>query len=253
MYKIGLCSVTFRSLSVKEIIEVSLKAGIEGIEWGGDIHAPAGDVTQASEVAKLTEQADLEVVSYGSYYRVGADKENAASFEQVLETAVHLKSPAIRVWGGVLGSEEADQEYRNQVIVDTRRIATLAEQKNITINFEYHGGTLTDTKESATLLMNEVDHPNVNIYWQPAVGLEVEKRLESIEKVSPWLSHVHVFHWDIRDKLALKEGKEEWSIYLNKLKTNQETRYLFIEFVKEDSKEQFLEDVEVLKELVEKL
>lgn len=250
MFKTGLCSVTFRSLSVEEVIGLAVTVGLDGIEWGGDVHVPAGNFEQASAVAKLTKKADLEVISYGSYYRVGESKNNDVSFEQILETAVYLKAPAIRVWAGGLGSMEADRTYRDEVVADAREIATLAAQKNITIHFEYHGETLTDTKESATLLMEEIDHENVKIYWQPAVGISVNERLESIQKVLPWLSHVHVFHWDIIDRLALVEGKEEWRTYLNRLQTAEQTRYLMIEFVKEDSKEQFLEDAGVLKELV---
>lgn len=228
-------------------------AGLNGIEWGGDIHVPPGNLKWASKVATLTEKGNLDVISYGSYYRVGDSEKNETSFEQILATAVHLKAPAIRVWAGTLGSKEADQIYRSQVVADAREIATLATQKNITINFEYHGGTLTDIKESAALLMKEIDHPNVNIYWQPAVGLAVDERLEIIAEVLPWLSHVHVFHWDVTDRLPLAEGKEEWRTYLNKLRTKEQRRYLMIEFLIGDSKEQFLEDAVVLKELVEEL
>ena len=250
MFKTGLCSVTFRNLSVEEVIEITSKAGLDGIEWGGDVHVPPGNLEHAAEVARLTEESNLEVSSYGSYYRVGDMKSNPVSFEQILETAVHLNAPAIRVWAGTLGSKDADQDYRDQVAADARRIAMLAEKKNVTIHFEYHGDTLTDTKESAALLMKEVDHPNVNIYWQPAVGLSVDERIESINDVLPWLSHVHVFHWDIIDRLRLVEGKEEWSTYLNLLKTEEQTRYLLLEFVIDDSKQQFFEDAKTLKELV---
>lgn len=252
MFKIGLCSVTFRNLTVEEIIELSSEAGIDGIEWGGDIHVSPGDLKRASEVAKLTEDADLQVTSYGSYYRVGDVDANVAPFEDILATAEHLQAPMIRVWAGTLGSKEADEQYRSSVVEDARRIADLAAEKNISIHFEYHGGTLTDTKESAATLMEEVDHPNVFIYWQPAVGESVEQRIASIEKVRPWLSYVHVFHWDITDRLPFQEGIVDWEQYLEQLKTTEQTRFLLMEFVKEDCKEQFLEDVDVLKRLLNK-
>src|SRR5690625_3600330 len=105
MYKTGLCSVTIRNLSVEEVIGLVTITGLDGIEWGGDVHVPPGNIEQASAVAKLTEENNLDVISYGSYYRVGESKNNKASFKQILETAVHLKAPAIRVWAGGLGSE----------------------------------------------------------------------------------------------------------------------------------------------------
>jgi len=253
MYKVGLCSVTFRNLSVEDIINVSTQAGLAGIEWGGDVHVPPGDISHAQKVATLTEQAGLEVVSYGSYYRVGDRKNDEATFETILETAIALKASAIRVWAGTLGSEEADDIYRNQVVEDAKRIGSLAEQKGVSIHFEYHGNTLTDTKESAVQLMKEVDRPNVYIYWQPAVGLPVEDRLESIRGIRPWLSHVHVFHWEITDRLPFKTGLEEWRTYLQALKEDHKNRYLFMEFVKDDSVDQFLEDASRLKEIVKDL
>src|SRR5690625_3937512 len=94
MFKTGLCSVTFRNLSVEEVIELTSKAELNGIEWGGDVHVPSGNLKHAAEVVRLTEESNLEVSSYGSYYRVGDIKSNPVSFEQILETAVHLNAPA---------------------------------------------------------------------------------------------------------------------------------------------------------------
>ncbi|MBP1969260.1 sugar phosphate isomerase/epimerase [Virgibacillus natechei] len=251
MYKTGVCSVTFRKLSVEVVIELTSKAGLEGIEWGSDIHVPPGEFNQASNVAKLTEQAGLEVVSYGSYYRVGEYEKNKDSFEEILETAVHLKAPSIRVWAGGQGSKKGNENYRQGVVKEARTVATLAEQKNISINLEYHGNTLTDTKESAANLMREIDHPYVNLYWQPAEGQSIKQRLDSIDELIPWLTHVHAFQWTVGDRLPFREGREEWSQYLNQLKNLKANRYILIEFVKEDDENQFLEDAKTLKGLVE--
>jgi 3-dehydroshikimate dehydratase len=45
--KLGLCRVTFRKSDPLSILKICKKSGIEGIEWGGDIHSPIGDITQA--------------------------------------------------------------------------------------------------------------------------------------------------------------------------------------------------------------
>lgn len=250
MYKTGVCSVTFRNLSVEQVIELTLEAGLEGIEWGGDVHVPPGDFNKASKVARQTEQAGLEIVCYGSYYRLGEYEKDGASFEEILETAVHLKAPSIRVWAGKQGSKEANEMYRIGVVEEAKTIAVMAQRKGISINLEYHGDTLTDTKESAVSLMKEIDHPNLNLYWQPAVGHSIAERLESIGEVLPWLTHVHVFHWTVSDRLSLREGRGEWKQYINRLQTLKVNRNLLIEFVKGDNKKQFLKDAEVLKGLM---
>lgn len=252
MYKIGLCSVTFRHMTVKQVIETAKKSSISGIEWGGDRHVPPGSVERAEEVAKFMEQAKLETVSYGSYYRAGYDK-NEFSFETVLDTAIELKAPAIRVWAGRLGSADADQHNRNKVVADIRRIADLATRHQITINLEYHARSLTDTPESAKRLMREIDHSNVYLYWQPAVGETIENRLKSIEIINPWLSHVHVFHWKEIERLSFEDGMGEWKQYLRQLEPREGTRYLLMEFVKNDDPEQFYHDVKNLKSLIASL
>lgn len=251
MYKLGLCSITFRQLSVEEIIKIVAEARLNGIEWGSDVHVPVGDLETAKNVKKLTEEAGLEVASYGAYYRVGQYDENDESFEDVLATAAALGAPSIRIWAGSFGSDEADQSYREKVISETREIADLAEKEGILINFEYHGKTLTDTMESASQLMEEVDHPNVKIYWQPAVSVPVDERLESIDKIYPWLTDVHVFQWDVTKRLPLEEGREEWKKYLDRLGEENRERYLFLEFVKDNSVEQFMLDAGILRELMQ--
>lgn len=252
MLKTGLCSVTFRKFSAEKIVELAAKAGLEGIEWGGDVHVPPGNFIRAAEVGKMTRGAGLEVVSYGSYYRVGCGDENEAAFETVLETAVQMKAPAIRVWAGNRGSDEADEEDWERVVIDSKRMASLAEMKGLSVNYEYHGGTLTDTKESALRLMKEVNHHRLGIYWQPAVGQDIRSRLASIQDIRRWLAHVHVFHWDQKqNRLPLVEGVAEWEHYLSLLMDTKFDRYVMLEFVKEDNPEQFLQDAKVLKELVQ--
>ena len=47
----GLCSITFRDLSWPEVVAVATDAGLEGVEWGADVHVPGGDQTRARAVA----------------------------------------------------------------------------------------------------------------------------------------------------------------------------------------------------------
>ena len=253
MLNVGLCSVTFRSLSVEDVVEAAQQAKIQGIEWGSDIHVPPGDLKNAESVATLTKNAEMEVVSYGSYYRLGSE-EQEASFETILETAVKLTAPAIRVWAGKIGSDKATENNWKEVVEDAKRVADLATEQGIHINLEYHGRTLTDTVDSATRLMKEINHPNVSLYWQPALFDTVEDRVQGIEKLKTWLTHVHVFHWKMIDgnwiMYPFTEGISDWKKYLNKLEKKDGVRYLMMEFVKDDSVEQFLEDVRSLKSLI---
>jgi len=43
----GLVTVTFRQLSPEQIANAAKKAGLQVLEWGGDVHVPAGDTMRA--------------------------------------------------------------------------------------------------------------------------------------------------------------------------------------------------------------
>ena len=52
--KTGLVSITFREKSPEEIVGLVVEAGLDGIEWGGDVHVPHGDLAKAREVRANT-------------------------------------------------------------------------------------------------------------------------------------------------------------------------------------------------------
>lgn len=47
MKNIGLVSISFRNRTAEEIIEAVKNAGLNAIEWGGDVHVPHGNVSRA--------------------------------------------------------------------------------------------------------------------------------------------------------------------------------------------------------------
>lgn len=246
---IGLCSVTFRNKKVDEVIALANEAQLDGIEWGSDTHVPETNTEYAQKVAQMMDDAGLKTTSYGSYYKLGSFHD----FEPFLDTANALNAPIIRVWAGDKGSKEADEKYRQQVIEDTNRIGELAQISSLSIAVEYHRDTLTDTPQSALQLMREIDSPNVFLYWQPAESLSIEERLESIPKLAPWITNVHVFHWkDFKHRFPLADGFDEWRNYIKTIQEHSPNQHAYlIEFVPgEDQVQGFFESVETLKEMV---
>lgn len=125
----------------------------------------------------MTTDAGLAIASYGSYYRAGT---GGLAFEWVLETALELRAPTIRVWAGDRGSDDADEAHWARVIGDSRRIAEMAGRNGVDIAFEFHVGTLTDTNSSAVRLLSGVCDPTVGSYWQPRFDCADEYRLEGL-------------------------------------------------------------------------
>jgi len=247
----GLCSITFRKHSVDEIIELAQKGGIDGIEWGGDVHVPPGELEHAREVGQKMKAAALSVCSYGSYFRCDQKSE---SFSDVLETADALGAPIIRVWAGRQDSDTASAEYRTEVVEYLRRAVIAAQELDITIALEYHGKTFTDTQASAQRLIEEVGLPGLKLFWQPRTGGIFENDLAELEAALPHLAHLHCFNWGPegkRDARPLMDGARQWRQFLDIVRGVQGDRFVILEFIKDDSPEQFIEDAKVLRSLID--
>lgn len=240
MGKTGLTSVTFRKLTPDEIIKLCVRARVDGIEWGGDVHVPAGNIALAKEIGKKTRDAGLETFSYGSYYNLG---DGTQSFSDVSKTALGLGACVICIWTGF---GEFDAERYKKAIKETREIADIAADNNQTICFEFHAGTINDSGASGLKLINDIGKDNVFTYWQPIYGLESD--INSLSAIKGKVKNVHVFHWkSYEERYALSEGVDKWRKYVDIL--GKEHNYL-LEFVKNDSPEQFLLDAAVLKKLI---
>jgi sugar phosphate isomerase/epimerase len=245
----GLVSITFRALAPAEIVALVRQAGLRGIEWGGDIHVPHGNLACAREVRELTQEAGLTVAAYGSYYRADRGEAAGLPFASVLDSAVELGAPIIRVWAGTAGSASSSPEVRAQVVADLRRIAALATAAQIGVALEFHNGTLTDTADSTVRLLTEVNQPNLSTYWQPPLDRDTDDCLRDLGNLLPRLSHVHVYHWrgPAMERLPLTAGAERWRSFLELAATAPGDRYAMLEYVEGDAPANFLRDAATLK------
>ena len=242
----GLVSVTFRRLAAEEIIRLSAECGLSGIEWGGDIHVPCGDLETARRVGEMTRAHGLKVICYGSYCRLT----DGEPLDELVNTARALGAPLIRVWAGRLGSAASDETQRQEVIRNARKLSELADGLDIT--FEYHGNTLTDTAESARKLLEETDRANVGCLWQPPVGMSAEACAEGIRVIAPYIRNIHVFSWNGTERLPLEEGARKWKVCLEEINKLPGGRSLMLEFVRNDDPEQLRTDAACLKRWAEK-
>jgi sugar phosphate isomerase/epimerase len=241
----GVVSVTFRKLSPRQIVDLVKRGGLEGIEWGGDVHVPHGDLAVARDVRSMTEDAGIAIPSYGSYYRVGLGE--PAPFEDVLASAIELGAPVIRVWAGKNASAEATADDRERVEKDSIHIAHLAAGAGLAVAYEYHGNTLTDTLDSTLSLLKAAAPAGVKTYWQPRGRDGREGNLRELQAVLPHLSHVHCYWWKGQTRMPLAEGAADWKEYLSLASQAPGDRTVYIEFVKDDSPDAFLADAKTLR------
>ncbi|MEA4824606.1 MAG: TIM barrel protein [Clostridiaceae bacterium] len=248
MWKTGLTSITFRKLSCREIIDLAARAGLNGIEWGGDGHVRPGYAAQAAEVAAETRAAGLEVLSLGSYYRPGSDDDTVGT--QVLELCRAMDTKMLRVWAGKLGSLEAEGDARRRVVDALIRLCDAAAPLGITVATEYHANTLTDHAASTLRLLQEVSRDNFRTYWQPVVYDSVDVNVRALASLLPHSANIHVFSWAIENgtltRQMLETGAEDWACYLDVLRGSDDPHSFMIEFVRDDDPAVFLSDAATL-------
>jgi len=237
----GLVSVTFRQLPADEVAEVAAKAGLTAIEWGGDVHVPLGNLVNAERVKALSEVHGLQIAAYGSYLRAGSiDREEMRS---AVATAEALGAPRIRVWAGNVGTAEAGVGDRMAVTRGLAELADVAAGSGIEIAMEFHRNTLTDEVDSTITLLLDVGAPNLKTYWQPPVDLDDAQCLVQLEALMPWLTTVHVFSWwPSNTRLPLAARESLWRPILDRLAAEPREINALLEFVAEDSPDQFAKD-----------
>lgn len=244
----GLCSVTFRGLTVESIIELAKGCGLDCIEWGGDVHVPPSDVENAKRVGSLTRESGLKTLSYGSYYRFREDQD----YESVILACNALGAKTVRVWAGEKDGEKFTETEYGALVEKVREVATLAGRYGITVAFEFHFNTYCNTAENALRLISDVSMPNVLSYWQPSywhepAEEEYEVNMCALRALSGKIAGVHVYKWRGCTRLALSEGEKEWHDYAQ---TIGDAPY-YLEFVAGDEQEQFAQDCKTLKKITE--
>ncbi len=246
----GLCSVTFRQLPAAEVVALAAGAGLLGIEWGADVHVPAGALATAADVARCTADAGLQVLSYGSYLYAGQSEDGDT--EAVWDTAGALGAPNVRVWcayGVGAGAGPPDREPVNDQLA---RWAEAAAARGLRLSLEFHPDTLTETAASARRVLADVGAPNLFTYWQPAPNDRPEHSLAELDAVVAELSHLHVFWWrSPEDRLALEAGAALWPAALRRVAaTNRRwpgPTGAMLEFVRGDDPGQLADDAAALR------
>ncbi len=230
--KTGLVSVTFRKLTICEIIRLAKENNLKSIEWGSSPHIEMGDVKLARKVRKLMHGHGLTCDSYGSYYgiiyRNGTHK--PCMFKKACKTAVALGAKTIRIWPGFPGMQPYSERDITKAVLHTREICNIAKKYGLTLSMECHFWTLTENYKNSLDFINRVGCDNLKIYWQPNPYESKEYNAEAARALLPHVTNVHVCHWIKQDKKPLYEGLEDWKEYFDILKTDED-RVFMLEFM----------------------
>ena len=243
--KTGLVSVSFRSLSPREVIACAENAGLDHIEWGSDIHVPCGDRNRLNRIAALQWEHGIACCSYGTYFRLGVTP--LKELERYIDAAEILETDILRVWCGDKGSEEYTPKEHDRLFADCIRAAEITRRRGVTLCLECHNWTYTDRRESAMELMQTVSSPAFQMYWQPNQFRTAEENADYARALAGYTRHLHVFHWQGEEKFPLRGGMDDWLRYLSAFSGDH---VLLLEFMPEDRPESLPREADTLRELI---
>ncbi len=244
----GLVSISFRSLTHTEIIKICKDSALAAIEWGGDVHSSAGDIEKAKEIKEDTLSCGLTIPEYGSYYRLGeSDGEKKLA---ITSSARALGCETVRVWASTKNRKLHTSDEYNAVIDDTRELCL--NNSDLTFCLECHNNTLSEDYNDAIEFINDVNCPNLKMFWQPNQYKDHGYNLSSLKALLPYVKSVHVFAWEKDKKLPLSSHSHLWKDYLNILKDSPEEKiHLMLEFMYDNSPETLYSEAQTLKSWIE--
>ncbi len=226
MYTLGLVSISFRTHTVRDILDAVKAAGLSCVEWGSDVHAPCSDWERIAEIAALQKQYGIACCSYGTYFRAGQN--TPEEILDYIKAAKGLGTHILRIWCGTKNSEDYTCEEKAALFADCKVIARLAEQEQVKICLECHGDTYTNTLSGALEIMTAVDSPCFRMYWQPNQFADQPTNIAYAEGIAAYTEILHVFNWEGENRYPLEEAIEVWKAYLARFDGN---RVLLLEFM----------------------
>jgi sugar phosphate isomerase/epimerase len=252
--------MSFPNESVETVIEIAKRHGVEVIEWSGrPYHLPPGTPeARVRQVAAACRDAGIELPSYGSYHGVYNDE--PAAFGAQLDVAGALGCGTIRVWSSHYADpgemSEITPEQVDRLVERTAAVARMGAERGIRVAFEYHGHTPTCGADEVLTVLRRAGHGNMYTYFQ-MMELDrrtVEQNVADLEQVFPRLANVHCSWFvDEASTTYMREGAHLWRPLLAKLVELDYDGPLYLEFYKDYTEEQMVDDLAFLREEMARL
>lgn len=245
MWTAGLVSISFRDRGVEEICRVVKEAGLTAVEWGSDVHAPCDDAQRLREIAAWQNRYGIRCSSYGTYFRLG--QMPVSELPAYFAAAKALGTTVLRLWCGNRPADAYTEAEKAALFADGRAAAALAEAAGMTLCMECHPDTFTETRDGMEELMRAVASPAFRMYWQPNQNATVDENLAYAEAAAPYTVNIHVFHWQGRAHLPLRDGLAVWRRYL---RVFDGTQGLLLEFMPDGRAESLPQEAAALADLM---
>lgn len=245
--KTGLVSISFRKYTPEQVMTATAEAGLEGIEWGSDVHAPVNEIDVLKGIAQRQKQLGLRCAAYGTYFRLGVTPlEQLADYIRAAEL---LDTDVLRIWCGDRPSCEYSREERERLFELAAAAAQMAERAGVRLCTEFHHHTFTDECLAVEEIIRAADSKAWRTYWQPNQYRTWQENRLTAGLLAPYVENYHVFSWRREDRFPLLAQQREWAEYFDMADKNGPA-YALLEFMPDDRIETLPREAEGLRTLL---
>lgn len=222
----GFTSTSFRQIkNLKKIIEIAVRAEIDCIEWGGDVHVRS--TSDAKRVKELCDNAGIRINSYGSYYRIGS--KNQDEWKKICEIANAMGAKSVRVWLGKADSEKTDETTYKNLVEDAKTVCGIAERYGLIVCPECHDNTFNNNTDAFLKIHSDVGCDNFRTYFQSRYK-RLEYDLDRIERTLPFIETIHISYSEQSREQFPKFNPTYIDSLLNKIKKSGFDGNILIEY-----------------------
>lgn len=243
-FKIGFTSTTFRNhKSLSDVVELAKKAGVDYIEWGGDIHVKS--VEDAKKAKELCYKAGIKISSYATYYYVGYS--DSKTWEGLCKIASALGADSLRVWLGKKNSQYTNEFEYMKILSDAAYICDVAKKYNLTVCPECHDRTYNNNTYAILKFIKDLNRDNFKTYFQSRY-FKLAYDLDRIDKTFEHIKNVHVSYSEVvREQFFKKKNKDYLDIILSEFKKRCFSGIVMLEYTYFGSEKYFIRDIEKLR------
>lgn len=241
----GLVSVSFRSLSTDEILDLMTENNLKYVEWGSDVHAPIDDEEKLKAISIAQKNKGIVCSSYGTYFRIGVNK--TEEIYDYIRAAKILGTNILRLWCSDKSASVFSDEDKNNLFEECRTLSKIAEKEGVVLCMECHNNTFTDDAQSALSLMENVASESFRMYYQPNQYKTEEENIHYAKIIAPYTVNIHVFNWKGKDKFPLNDGVEIWKEYLSHFDGDKK---LLLEFMPDGKAETLKSETKALEKIM---
>lgn len=204
-----------KKFSREKIVELALKAGAAGIEWGLDnLESAAGDVR---EMTKLTRDAGLDVIGFINSGHLWKTDEVRRWSEAVAGNAATLRVELPWYAWDYNEARHQPEKFLDHLKIAHEGLTNLhdtGKEFNLRYVVEIHSGTIAASPWGIRTMMNGLDARTVGAIWDPA-NMLIEGQMRpgcAVELMGEYLAYVHIKNLEWKKNIVSPGEKSTWEI-----------------------------------------